>query len=226
MVRRTDRQGRPFAQFVQDEICTPLGIDAFCLGLPESELPRVATLVGEYSGATELATLRDNAVPPAVSFGPDLYNRRIVRQACIPAAGGIANARSVARFFAMVANGGELDGVRLLSEQRLRSFLQPRPGIDEIDPVTGQVAPVGIGAFHLARGNPVIGDYPGVLAHGGAGGTIAWADLDSRLAVSICHNRMFSSPPPGGHPFAALGDAVRTIVSNGPEARKASAAES
>src|SRR5258705_6022246 len=35
--------------------------------------------------------------------------------------------RSAARFFAMLAQGGELDGVRLLSEERVRWFSVPRP---------------------------------------------------------------------------------------------------
>ena len=215
VVRRTDSQRRPFAQFVQEEICRPLRMDSFWLGIPSSELPRVATLVGPgYTGANDRAPLRDYATPPAVNFGPELYNRTDVRQACIPAAGGIANARSVARFFAMVANGGTLDGVRLLAEDRVRSFLERRPGTDEVDEFTGAVHRLGMGGFALPVGNPVVGDLPNTVMHGGAGGTIAWADLDARFAVSICHNRMFSAIPEDGHPFTALGDAIRTIASS------------
>jgi CubicO group peptidase (beta-lactamase class C family) len=215
VVRRTDPKGRDFARFVQDEICTPLVMDSFWLGVPASELPRVAPLLNtQYTGANPTAKLRDHAVPAAVNFGPQIYNLDAIRQASIPAAGGIANARSVARFFAMVANGGELDGVRLLSEERVNSFLQPRPDFDEVDLFTGYPAPVGVGAFQLGRG-PVIGEYPRILMHGGAGGSIAWADLDARFSVAICHNRMFSALP-GGHPFTEIGNAARSIAGIAP----------
>jgi CubicO group peptidase (beta-lactamase class C family) len=212
VVRRTDPQGREFAQFVTDEICTPLGMDSFFFGVPSGELGRVAPLLNTaYTGANDTATMREHAVPAAINFGPQIYNLDAVRQASIPAAGGIANARSVARFFAMVANGGELGGVRLLSAERVESFLAPRPDFDEVDLFTGYPAPVGVGGFQLGRG-PVIGEYPRILMHGGAGGSIAWADLDTRLSVAICHNRMFAALPPGGHPFTEIGNAVRATA--------------
>jgi CubicO group peptidase (beta-lactamase class C family) len=211
VVRRTDPKHRSFAQFVQDEICAPLGMDSFWEGIPASQEPRVAPLVGPgYTGANDNATMRDAAVPPAVNFGPELYNMPVVREGCIPAAGGIANARSVGRFFAMIARCGELNGVRLLSEDRVRTFLQPRKDPDELDRMTGGVHQCGIGGFAL--GNPITGPGSEILAHGGAGGTIAWADLRTRLAVSICHNRMFVLKPGDVHPFIQLGEAVRSAA--------------
>ena len=33
----------------------------------------------------------------------------------------------------MLANGGELEGVRLLSAQRVRNFRSPRPKTDQLD---------------------------------------------------------------------------------------------
>ncbi|KAJ4177319.1 hypothetical protein NW755_013915 [Fusarium falciforme] len=47
LVRRTDPAKRPFDKFVVEEIFEPLGIsyDIF-LGVPDSELPRVAMLKG------------------------------------------------------------------------------------------------------------------------------------------------------------------------------------
>lgn len=43
-----------------------------------------------------------------------------VLRACIPAANGLFSGRDLARFYAMLASGGTLDGVRLLSEETLR----------------------------------------------------------------------------------------------------------
>ena len=69
----------------------------------------------------------------------EVFGRSDVRRACIPGAGGIMNARSEARFFAMLANGGELNGVRLLSSERIRSFSTLRSNPDEIDQVLARV---------------------------------------------------------------------------------------
>ena len=43
-------------------------------------------------------------------------------------------------------------------------------------------------------------------------GSIGWADPDARLAVAICHNRMFDAPTPEGNPFVPIGNAVREAL--------------
>jgi hypothetical protein len=62
------------------------------------------------------------------------------------------------------------------------------------------------------RIDPAVDQGPHVLVLNGAGGSIGWANLDTRLAVMITHNRMFGSLPAGEHPFVALGDAVRSVA--------------
>ena len=64
-----------------------------------------------------------------------------------------------------------------------------------------QGIPLRIGAGFWMGGNSQpenlgrqIGDNPRAIGHPGAGGSIAWADPDKRLAVAICHNRMFLPP--------------------------------
>jgi CubicO group peptidase (beta-lactamase class C family) len=108
----------------------------------------------------------------------------------------------------MIACGGELDGVRLLEPERVRSFLEPRPGYDEPDEVYGRPMPVGTSGFWLrAPGVTPPGERLKILAHTGAGGSIGWAELGSRFGAAICHNRMFGTVEE--HPFGALGGALR-----------------
>ena len=116
VVRRTDPMHRPFGQFIQDEICQPLGITGLWAGIPPEVEPRVAKLTNLPAlppGAPGLPpdSLRFRASPPEVGTNQEVFGRSDVRQACIPGAQGIMNARSQARFYAMLANGGELDGV-------------------------------------------------------------------------------------------------------------------
>jgi CubicO group peptidase (beta-lactamase class C family) len=213
VVRRTDPQHRPFGQFVQDELCGPLGIDDLWLGVPADRLDRVARLEAgsmRRELPPERVALRSKVVPPALAIGPDVFNRADVRTACVPAAGLTANARSVARLFALLAGRGELDGVRLLSEERVLAFTQRRPHYDDLDQTNFYVMPLGAHGYWLA--DAVAGSHPNLICSVGAGGSIAWADLDTGLAVAICHNRMFGDVPPGEHPLVPVGDAVRELA--------------
>ncbi|MDX6507564.1 MAG: hypothetical protein QOG06_2208, partial [Gaiellaceae bacterium] len=215
VVRRTDPQHRPFGRFVREEICEPLGMDSFWIGVPPAEQARISTLTFPEPppepppGAPVLA-----AVPPQVRLTPELLNRPEIQGACLPAVGGISNARSLVRFFAMIANGGELDGVRLLSEERVLSFLEPRPDFDAHDDTYGRRMPVGVGGFWIESPGVTGAESEGhrLLGHTGAGGSIAWADLDTGLSIAFCHDRMLTLT--GEHPFAALADAVRAVAAD------------
>jgi CubicO group peptidase (beta-lactamase class C family) len=218
-VRRTDPRRRPFGQFVQEEICQPLGIDNLFIGIPDSAEPRIARLKNipaPPAGTPAPGPLRSGAIPAQVGVVQEVFGRPDVRRACIPGAGGIMNARSEARFFAMLANGGQWGGVRLLSEQRVRSFTTPRANRGEVDKVLDRVLNLGIGGFHLGGESPpapaVIGSNPNTICHPGAGGSIGWADLDAHLAVGICHNRMFDAQTPQDNPLQPIGDAIRQAL--------------
>jgi CubicO group peptidase (beta-lactamase class C family) len=220
VVRRTDPAGRAFSAFVREELCEPLGIADLHLGVPDDAVDRVAPLYADYEPEPDDDELRERSMPVAVLPGPWVHDRRDVRQASLPGAGAITTARACARLFAMLANGGELDGVRLLSEARLRSLTRPRDDAEQIDAVSRMVAWVGEGGYWLGSDRPplgeLIGTTPGLLAHPGAGGSIAWADLDRRLAVSICHNHMHPRPNSVAadwrNPFLAVADAVREVA--------------
>jgi CubicO group peptidase (beta-lactamase class C family) len=219
IVRRTDPQGRRFGDFVRDELCAPLGITDLWFGLPDDLVDEVAELTSILSrerSATETPA-SVAAKPDAVAPDAHVHNLAVVKKADYPGAGGIMTARAAARVMALLANGGELDGVRLLSQARVRSFLTPRPNGDKLDGVLfggGRVtAPIGVGGYWLGGGTP-LGGGEAILRHGGSGGSIVWADLDRRLAVAICHNRMFEGydPTSADHPFAALGRAILEVA--------------
>lgn len=241
IVRRTDPAQRPINQFIAEEICAPLGIANFHLGLDPALEPRVATLTNVAhggqapadSGGTislttavapsharageDVAPYLSLAVPPAVATGPANFNRSDVHAAVLPGAGGIADARSVARLYAMLACGGELDGVRILSENTVKGLTQLRKDPFQSDRVVGRVAILGQGGFWLGSDHPgveaAVGTAPSILCHPGAGGSIGWGDTASGLAVAICHNRMFSRiDDPSQQPWIAIGDVARDLA--------------
>ncbi len=218
IVRRTDPQHRPFRQFVRDELLDPIGATDVYIGLPESEEHRVATLVPPTASFGAHLPLRDVTSPRAVAPGA-VSNTREMHAAGSPGGGGIMSARSGARFFALLANGGELDGVRLLSEERLRALTTLRDRPHEEDESIPHVAWLGVGGYWVGGESPPappeVGTGAHVLGHPGAGGSIGWADLDSKLAVMICHNRMFRNDPPmplAEHPYYAIGERIRALA--------------
>jgi CubicO group peptidase (beta-lactamase class C family) len=125
VVRRTD-PARPFDVFVADEICTPLGMppDSFHLGVPAEHLARVAVLSGG-----KFAIVDEHGISPKAVFpGSDVHNLAVVQKAVDPGAGVITTAGAVARIFALLAEGGELDGVRLLSREPRGQLHQAQAG--------------------------------------------------------------------------------------------------
>ena len=122
VVRRIS--GKSLGTFWQDEIARPLDLE-FWIGLPPEQEHRVATLVGtgtatgddgeESAESADLTALLgpDSLVARALSlngaFGDlaDGFNSPVLHAAEIPAANGITNARSLARFYAALIGGVE-----------------------------------------------------------------------------------------------------------------------
>lgn len=217
VVRRTDARARPFGRFVKEDICAPLDIEDLYVGLPSELHDRCATISSRSYVAPDPNEVPDHSRAVPLSIGrPEVFqNRHDFREACVPAGNVIANARSLARLYAMLACLGELDGYRLLRRERVLRMTARRPGFEEVDTVLGRWRPYGIGGFSL-EGEPghdvVLG--PGrILWNHGGGGTYAWADLDRRLAVAICHNSLFALPAkPEDHPFAPLAGVIRAAL--------------
>lgn len=208
IVRRSDPAGRDFRRFVLDEICAPLALADLWIGIPDAAEPRVAIMSDRNAGdpPPPLATLFAQSMPPAVALVPPVFERPDVRRACIPGVGGIFNARDEARFWAMLAEGGALEGVRLLSAERVAAFSTGRDNGDEPDPVMfGIPIPISVGGYWL--GGPRV-TSPRAIWHPGAGGSIGWADPDNRLAVAICHNRMFNTRDPAADPILPITRAI------------------
>ena len=217
LVCRTDPRHRDINTFLQEEINRPLGIDSLWLGVPKEHLDRIATLIDNMPPMSpeNLPPLWEQCAPWAVRLTADVFSSSLLQRGTIPGVGGIANARSVARLFAMMANGGELDGVRLLSKARIEKFAEPRLGSDEPDLVMfNQVMPLSTSGFWLAAKEPITYALRTKTAfgHPGVGGSLAWADPASRLAVAFCHNRLFQPQTIETDPLLPIAEAVRAAL--------------
>ena len=117
--------GQRFGEIFAGRVARPLDLD-FHIGLTRREHARVATIDHPIPGPADAAprfpddpddVMRLHAYfnPPGLS-GVGIVNTPEWRLAEIPSTNSHATARAVARLYAALAAGGELDGVRVLSE--------------------------------------------------------------------------------------------------------------
>lgn len=217
IVRRTDPKKRSFRDFVQQEISAPLGISDLWIGIDPSVEHRVAHLTdsGDHPAPPE-GSMIELSMPNPVRLIPDVYQQSKMRRAVVPGTGGIFNARSCARMFAMLANGGELDGKRLLSRERIEMAVQRREGGMEPDPVFfGAVMPISQGGYWLYDGamsnmDPLKSTR--AIGSPGVGGSLGWADPDTGLAVAFCHNHMTNPHEGNKQPASEIADVIRSSL--------------
>jgi CubicO group peptidase (beta-lactamase class C family) len=215
VIRRAD--GRPIDQFMQEELCKPLGIQDLYLGIPDAVEERVATLRQERAHA-ELVdgwnALALRAMPPHVTTA-EVVNRPDVRRAVIPGGGGIMNARAIARHYAMLAGYGALEGVRILSPARVDIMRAMQA--DDVDLVSGARARRGLGYVlggdAAQGGSPTMGSGGGEFGHGGNGGSLGFADPEHNFAFGLTKNLMKASPDPTKSISYLVVDAIRKRLS-------------
>jgi len=109
------------------------------------------------------------------------------RQACIGAANGHGNARSVARIQAVIANGGAVDGVELLSPGTIgQIFREQAHGVDQVLGL-----PVRFGMGYALHSEAVPHLPEGNYAYwGGWGGSSIICDVDRKISFAYVMNRM------------------------------------
>ena len=213
MVRRVT--GQSIGAFFRKEVAEPLDLDLW-IGLPESEEGRVARLeFGPQPDTSHLPeavrqTLEQHFGPGGLGwratgrdvFDQEAYNSRPVRAAEIPAAGGVATARSLARMYAALI--GEVDGVRVLSPETVERAR--RAESDGHDQVLMMPTRFGLG-FMVQSGSFALYDESS-FGHYGAGGSVGFAVPDAGLAAGYVMNKMADSLI-GDPRTLALYDAVR-----------------
>jgi CubicO group peptidase (beta-lactamase class C family) len=181
ILRRVD--GRTIAQFLQDEICRPLGINGAYLGVPDGALKRVAVLTDAPPAPPEYEA-RMVGEPAPGSRVAEVFNRRAVQQASVPGSGGIFSARGLARHYGMLANWGELDGIRVLPEARIRAGIELQTlEMDEIYKVRVRRA---LGYRRGRDTGPLAS--PEAFGHVGGGGSFGYADPARRLGIGFAKN--------------------------------------
>lgn len=215
IVRRVD--GRPLAQFAREELCQPLGIEDFYLGIPDAIEPRVATLRQEVDPLANAAPDTPGLqVTPAHVTNAFVVNRPDFRRASIPGGGGIMNARAIARHYAMLAGHGTVNGVRLLSPERVDQMRTCQTA--GLTGFFGGVACFGLGyglGGDPAQGADAAMASSGTFGHGGYGGSLGFADPERRLSFGLTKNLMKEVSDPTQTTAYKVATVIRKWVDGG-----------
>jgi CubicO group peptidase (beta-lactamase class C family) len=136
----------------------------------------------------DFESILDSLAPRGISSFD--FGAAATLQASIPAANGLFTARSLARMYAALAGGGEIDGVRLLSERTLQraTRVQPRAAGLKVMPYDMRWR-LGYHGVLTSRGVP-----RHAFGHFGFGGSGAWADPSRNLAVGMIVNSGMGTP--------------------------------
>jgi len=193
LVRRVS--GKPLARFIEEDLAAPLTAD-FQLGVNFRDDSRVASVIPPSPSppAPANATPPDtNSIPYKVGTNPafqaEQANSELWRRAALGAANGHGNARSMVRLLSIVTLGGEVDGVRLLSQKTINTIFREQSF--GIDLAVGIPLRFGIG-YGLAGKDTAVSWLPsGRVAYwGGFGGSMIIMDLDRKLTIGYAMNRM------------------------------------
>lgn len=184
---------------VQREIVEPLGLDGMYIGAPVEQRERIADLLLETSSDRRLLRTfhrleRYDRYRPLVEALVvddflDVAVTHRIHDGEIPAANGVFTARSLARMYAALATPEFFDEPPFVSPETMAEVtrIQTR----QRDAVVLFPMRWRLG-YHLAA--TTAGILPRGFGHFGFGGSGAWGDPDSGLAVALVLNQVAGTP--------------------------------
>jgi CubicO group peptidase (beta-lactamase class C family) len=186
--------GVSVGRFVAERLAKPLQAE-FWIGLPQSLNSRVAPVLPPHPLApgtppdpytvrmTDPNSLTYRAwANPAVR--PAAYNEYPFRAAEVPAGNGIGSARAISRLYAACL--GEIDGVRLLGAETLKSATKTQARGEDL--VQGFDTHYGTGFQLDYPFRPMAG--PGSFGHYGSGGSVGFAHQELGVSFGYVMNQM------------------------------------
>jgi CubicO group peptidase (beta-lactamase class C family) len=222
LVRRI--AGVTVSEYWRTTFAAPLDLDIW-IGLPDSEESRVATIYPAKAGepVAPAKFYRDLATPGTLARkaftsphglnAVSAMNNRENRALPIVSFGGIGSATSLAKFYAMLANGGELDGHRFFTEKTIAQMTTTlSTGVDRVFQIPTAFS-AGFMKDPSAQGTAVsspptkegrFGNRPSLVSrmfgpshlafgHPGAGGSHAFADPEHGISFAYVMNQMEQS---------------------------------
>lgn len=178
--------GRDIRRFLRDEVLDPLAFASFDYGVAPERTQAVAE-----NARTGLPTLPpyswvvERALGVDLERAVELSNDEAFLTSIIPSGNIIGTAEEASRFFQLLLDGGELDGVRVFDRRTVRRAIAEQSYL-EVDSFLGLPVRYGMG-FMLGdtRFSPYGADTANAFGHVGFTNVIAYADPDRALSVGL-----------------------------------------
>jgi len=182
-------EGRTLAQFVAEELAGAYDLEV-SIGLPPEWDECAAEMIAPPALSSETANSAPSVAQQAALANPVLNpldsNGTPWRRASLPSANGFATARALAAIYGALANGGVLQGRRLVGEAAIDEATRVR--IAGMDAVLGVDAVWTAGFLRNIQG--VYGDSDAAFGHSGWGGSFGFADPGRKMSVAYVMNAM------------------------------------
>ncbi len=190
--------GMTVGPFLRKEVTGPLAAEYFIGGMSAAEQSLCAEVMPNMNA--RLFAAKDAEAPEtlrslAFRQNPDepwhtTLNSPIWRTAEIASGNGHGNARGVARIYATLARGGEMDGVRLMSKAGIEQMITEQHNITEL--LQERPYHQALGVLLNTAAAVYMGPNPRAFGHHGIGGSIGFGDPDAGIGFSYAVNKMHS----------------------------------
>jgi CubicO group peptidase (beta-lactamase class C family) len=196
--------GQRVSEYWRTTFAEPLKLDIW-IGLPETEQSRTATIYAAKAGGeqTPAEFYRDLMTPgtlvrktftsPAGLHSIAAMNTKENRATDIVSFSGIGSASSLGKFYAMLANGGEIEGRRFFAPETIAQMTTTlASGIDRILQIPTAFS-AGFMKDAPGASRRIFGLSPLAFGHPGAGGSNAFADPENGISFAYVMNQMEQS---------------------------------
>jgi CubicO group peptidase (beta-lactamase class C family) len=178
--------GQRLGDFLDERVFGPLGMEDTGFHVPDNAMSRLAHPFEVDPSSGEPVPLMDVSERPANDSG---------------GAGAVSTAADYLRFAQMLANGGELDGERILSPSTVRLMASDHLGAIDPGPGPGNLLlgtpGYGFGLGVMVRkedGVAAVPGAPGQFMWAGYGGTYFWVDPEENLVAVFMSARSPERP--------------------------------
>ena len=199
--------GATLSQYWRKIFAEPLRLDLW-IGLPEKENLRVATMYAARAGKPpEPKDFYQDLAKPG-SFARKVFNsptglnavtdmnKPENRARSFVSFGGIGTANSLAKFYALLANGGRIEDQQLFSARTLDWM--KRTSVDGVDRVFQIPTAFSAGFMKDSQSSPrrIFGRSRSSFGHPGAGGSHGFSDPENKISFAYVMNQMEQSVLP------------------------------
>ena len=199
--------GSSLGEFWNNRVAIPLHLDIWIGNFPVRLLDRIAEMVppkqlrpSELEIPFYRSLAQADSLPLAAFSSPggmralSDINKLEFLQAGLPALGGIASARALARFYQIFANNGFLDGIAVLPAEVVRLSRSLQTSGDDQTLMLPTAFTAGFMQDPLTETGEklrtIFGPSPSAFGQPGAGGSHAFADPETGLSFAYVMNQM------------------------------------